>query len=85
MARTTRSQLEGTLSRLASSMGVALAAENNGVGLMIDYAECYGGYKIIRKNADTTESDVFGSDRCSAGELWGRMAFAIQVLGQAKR
>jgi hypothetical protein len=85
MSRTTRTQLEGTLTRLASAAGLPRATPTSRVGLSLDHAECYGGYKVIMTSADRTESDVFGADRCSAGEMWSRMSFAIQVLGAAHR
>ena len=85
MPRTTRTQLEGTLHRLAQMMGLPLADSGRAPGLMMDFSAPYGGWKVVMRNADTSESDIFGTSRCSASEMWERLAFAIQVLEQSKR
>lgn len=80
MPRTTMKQLEGTLSRLATSAALPLWSPSSKVGLRIDHADCYGGYKVVMVNKDSSESDIFGAARCSASELWERMVFAIGAL-----
>jgi hypothetical protein len=75
--RTTRKQLEGTLSRLCSVSGHVRQVEPGKVGLFLE--QLPGGYIIRQKNADGTEEEVFGSRIRTAAELWDVMYFAIQT------
>lgn len=80
MSRTTRAQLEGTLTRLCDAAGLPRQTEPGTPGVFLDTA--LGGYIVRRRNADTSESDIFGSRIRSAGELWDVMSFAIQTHPQ---
>lgn len=79
MSRTTRKQLEGTLTRLCEAAGIQRAASPGDVGVFLEPVP--GGYAIRKKNPDTSESDIFGAGIASASETWERMSFALQVLG----
>lgn len=83
MARTTRKHLDGTLAALCKAAGLPLAdmSQQKPRGLYISHEG--GGYAVRRINADTSESDIFGATRRSAGDLWECMSFALQVLGAA--
>lgn len=83
MSRTTRAQLEGTLTRLCDAAGIQRASEPGNVGAFLE--KMPGGYAIRFKNPDTSESDIFGAGIASASETWERMSFAIQVIGSGKR
>ena len=83
MSRTTRQQLEGTLTRLCASAGIKRAEQPGDVGAFLE--KMPNGYAIRFKHADRTESDIFGAGIASASETWERMSFAISVLGSGKR
>lgn len=55
----------------------------------LDYAQAYGGFKIIRFVGTHTggigESDVFGSTRRSPREMFDVMYFSVQVHYQMNR
>lgn len=71
---TARNECEALVSRLAEALGRPL---------ILDYASCYGGYRIVEPAGEhggigtATFGDV---PRCPAGEMARRLRFALRAV-----
>jgi hypothetical protein len=83
--RTTRAQIEGTFKVWVEMVGGKVSAGYNDVGgYALDYAACYGGWRIIQIcNESGGQRDV--TPRMPATQFWEALHFAISTFEEKHR
>lgn len=75
----TKPDLMAMFGRLAKAMNKPIGGGQYN-GLHLDYAPCYGGYKIVEYSPEKGELEPFGSARRSKTEMYYSMLMAAQAL-----
>lgn len=83
--RTTRKQIEGTFKVWVQLVGGHIASSyNDAGGYALDYAACYGGWRIVQMtNPQGGQQDV--TSRMPATQFWEALHFAIRTLEESRR
>ena len=80
MERTTKKEVWAVFYRLVEALEAPLAGGVGSPGLALDHNSAYGGWVIVWRNADTSESRPFGHSRKPAREFVAAMHLAIDAL-----
>ena len=83
--RTTRKEIEGVFNLWVNSINGRIAKSYNDTGAYrLDYAACYGGYRVERIcNASGGVSDIFNT-RLPAWEFVTALRYAMRTLEEAR-